>query len=149
MQWSCASVTTHGCPSNVACVNVACGSTMEYNRRSPDESSQNNFFGTAPLLTNRIVLGVDGAADFNDGTPLKSVDVKVDNGPWQAAAIQTPAGKFAWKYFTYTWSGATPGEHTIVSRATDRDGYVQPELLAEKKTFLEDNTQFPRKVMIA
>jgi len=41
------------------------------------------------------------------------------------------------------------GEHTIVSRATDRDGYVQPETLAEKKTFLEDNTQFPRKVMIA
>ena len=86
---------------------------------------------------------------LNDGTPLKSVEVKVDNGPWQAAAIQTPAGKYAWKYFTYTWSGATPGEHTIVSRATDRDGYVQPELLAEKKTFLEDNTQFPRKVMIA
>jgi DMSO/TMAO reductase YedYZ molybdopterin-dependent catalytic subunit len=86
---------------------------------------------------------------LNDGTPLKSVEVKVDNGSWQAATIQTPAGKFAWKYFTYTWTGATPGEHTIVSRATDREGYVQPETLAEKKTFLEDNTQFPRKVMIA
>ena len=85
---------------------------------------------------------------LNDGTPLKSVEVKVDNGPWQAAAIQTPAGKYAWKYFTYTWNGATPGEHTIVSRATDKDGYVQPEQLAEKKTFLEDNTQYPRKVMI-
>jgi DMSO/TMAO reductase YedYZ molybdopterin-dependent catalytic subunit len=86
---------------------------------------------------------------LNDGTPLKSVEVKVDNGPWQAATIQTPAGKYAWKYFTYTWNGAAAGEHTIVSRATDRDGYVQPEQLAEKKTFLEDNTQFPRKVMIA
>ena len=85
---------------------------------------------------------------LNDGTPLKSVEVKVDNGPWQAAAIQTPAGKYAWKYFTYTWNGATVGEHTIVSRATDKDGYVQPEQLAEKKTFLEDNTQYPRKVMI-
>ncbi len=86
---------------------------------------------------------------LNDGTPLKSVEVKVDNGSWQTATVQAPAGKFAWKYFTYTWSGATPGEHTIVSRATDRDGYVQPETLAEKKTFLEDNTQFPRKVMIS
>ena len=86
---------------------------------------------------------------LNDGTPLKSVEVKVDNGPWQAATIQAPAGKYAWKYFTYTWNGATPGEHTIVSRATDRDGYVQPETLPEKKTFLEDNSQFPRKVMIA
>jgi len=86
---------------------------------------------------------------LNDGTPVKSVEVKVDNGSWQPATIQTPAGKYAWKYFTYTWSGATPGEHTIVSRATDRDGYVQPESLPEKKTFLEDNTQFPRKVMVA
>jgi DMSO/TMAO reductase YedYZ molybdopterin-dependent catalytic subunit len=96
----------------------------------------------------------DGAAHkvtgfvLNDGTPIKSVEVKIDNGSWQAAAIQ-PAGKYAWKVFTYTWNGAAPGEHTIVSRATDRDGYVQPEQLAEKKTFLEDNTQYPRKVMIA
>ncbi len=86
---------------------------------------------------------------LNDGTPLKSVDVKIDNGPWQAAAIQPAAGKYAWKIFTYAWTSATPGEHTIVSRATDRDGYVQPEQLPEKKTFLEDNTQYPRKVMIA
>jgi DMSO/TMAO reductase YedYZ molybdopterin-dependent catalytic subunit len=86
---------------------------------------------------------------LNDGTPLRSVEVKVDNGTWQAATIAPAAGKYAWKLFSYTWTGATPGEHTIVSRATDKDGYVQPELLAEKKTFLEDNTQFPRKVMIA
>ena len=52
-------------------------------------------------------------------------------------------------HFTFTWTGATPGEHSIVSRATDRDGNVQPETLPEKKTFLEDHTQFPRKVMIA
>ena len=86
---------------------------------------------------------------LNDGTPLKSVEVKVDNGPWQTATLQPPAGKFAWKFFTYTWNGATAGEHTIVSRATDKDGYVQPELLPDKKTFLEDNTQFPRKLTIA
>ncbi|HXD73479.1 MAG TPA: molybdopterin-dependent oxidoreductase [Vicinamibacterales bacterium] len=85
---------------------------------------------------------------LNDGTPVKSVEVKIDNGPWQAATIQAPAGKYAWKYFTYTWNGATSGEHTVVSRATDSTGYVQPESLPEKKTFLEDNSQFPRKVMI-
>jgi DMSO/TMAO reductase YedYZ molybdopterin-dependent catalytic subunit len=86
---------------------------------------------------------------LNDGTPLRTVEVKVDNGAWQAATLAPAAGKYAWKLFSYTWPGATPGEHTIVSRATDRDGYVQPEQLAEKKTFLEDNSQFPRKVMIA
>jgi hypothetical protein len=52
---------------------------------------------------------------------------------------------------SYKWDGATPGEHTIVSRATDVNGLVQPtvEELARKKTFLEDNSQMPRKVKIA
>ncbi|MBI1872781.1 MAG: hypothetical protein HYS05_02695 [Acidobacteria bacterium] len=46
---------------------------------------------------------------------------------------------------------ATPGEHTLVSRVTDVTGKVQPtaEELESKKTFLEDNSQFPRKVMIS
>jgi hypothetical protein len=59
--------------------------------------------------------------------------------------------KYSWKLFTYTWSGATPGEHTLVSRVTDVKGTVQPtaEALETKKTFLEDNSQHPRKVMIA
>jgi hypothetical protein len=53
--------------------------------------------------------------------------------------------------FTYAWNGATPGEHTVVSRVTDMNGMVQPtaEALESKKTFLEDNSQFPRKVMIS
>jgi hypothetical protein len=38
-----------------------------------------------------------------------------------------------------------------VSRVTDATGQVQPtaEELEVKKTFLEDNSQHPRKVMIA
>jgi len=94
------------------------------------------------------VLGVV----LHDGTPIKSVEVKVDEGPWQAATMDpATSGKYSWKLFTYTWSGATPGEHTLVSRVTDVTGKVQPtsEELADKKTFLEDNSQFPRKVMIS
>jgi DMSO/TMAO reductase YedYZ molybdopterin-dependent catalytic subunit len=88
---------------------------------------------------------------LNDGTPVRSVEVKVDEGPWQAATVDSSNGKFSWKLFTYAWKGAAAGEHTIVSRATDSEGYVQPEAadLASKKTFLEDNSQFPRKVTIA
>jgi len=88
---------------------------------------------------------------LNDGTPLKSVEVRVDNGDWQPATIDPPSGKYSWKQFTYAWQGATPGEHTLVSRVTDVNGKVQPtsEELENKKTFLEDNSQFPRKVMIS
>jgi DMSO/TMAO reductase YedYZ molybdopterin-dependent catalytic subunit len=89
---------------------------------------------------------------LNDGTPLKSVEVRVDDGAWQPAAID-PATKekYGWKLFSYQWSGATMGEHTLVSRVTDVNGKIQPteEDLATKKTFLEDNSQFPRKVTIS
>lgn len=94
------------------------------------------------------VLGVV----LNDGTPLKSIEVKVDDGPWRPATLDpSTRAKYSWKLFTYTWNGATPGEHTLVSRATDVDGKVQPTLeeLETKKSFLEDNSQFPRKVMIS
>jgi len=94
------------------------------------------------------VLGVV----LNDGTPLRSVEVRVDQGPWQPATLDPATkDKYSWKLFTYTWNGATPGEHTLVSRVTDVKGAVQPtaEDLDNKKTFLEDNSQHPRKVMIA
>ena len=88
---------------------------------------------------------------LNDGTPLRSVEVKVDEGPWQRATLDPANTQYSWKLFTYRWDGATPGEHTLVSRATDVNGVVQPTAaeLSRKKTFLEDNSQFPRKVLIA
>jgi len=87
---------------------------------------------------------------LNDGTPLRSVEVQIDGGAWQRATLDPANTKHSWKLFTYRWEGATPGEHTLVSRATDVEGTVQPTAadLARKKTFLEDNSQFPRKVMI-
>ena len=93
------------------------------------------------------VLGVV----LNDGTPLKTVEVKVDDGPWQTATMdKSTTAKYSWKLFNYTWNGATPGEHTLVSRVTDVNGVVQPteKDLENKKSFLEDNSQQPRKVMI-
>jgi DMSO/TMAO reductase YedYZ molybdopterin-dependent catalytic subunit len=89
---------------------------------------------------------------LNDGTPIKSVEVKVDDGPWQPATLDaaTAKEKFGWKLFRYTWNNPAPGAHTLVSRATDATGKVQPtaEELATKKSFLEENSQAPRKVMI-
>jgi DMSO/TMAO reductase YedYZ molybdopterin-dependent catalytic subunit len=88
---------------------------------------------------------------LNDGTPLKSVEVQIDNGPWQKGTLDPANTQYSWKLFTYRWEGATPGEHTLVSRATDANGTEQPTSadLRRKKTFLEDNAQFPRKVMIS
>jgi DMSO/TMAO reductase YedYZ molybdopterin-dependent catalytic subunit len=89
---------------------------------------------------------------LNDGTPLKSIDVKIDDGPWRAA-VWDPATKekYGWKLFSYVWRDATPGDHAIVSRVTDITGKVQPtpEENATKKSFLEDNSQLTRKIKIA
>jgi DMSO/TMAO reductase YedYZ molybdopterin-dependent catalytic subunit len=87
---------------------------------------------------------------LNDGTPIRSVEVRVDNGPWTAATVAAGQNTYAWKLFSYNWSGASQGEHTIVSRATDSNGEVQPtsDDLATKKTFLEDNAQHERTFMI-
>ena len=89
---------------------------------------------------------------LNDGTPLKSVEVSVDNGPWHPATMDKTNSQYSWKLFSYNWEGATPGDHTLVSRVTDVNGNVQPtaaELEKVKKTFLEDNSQFPRKVRVS
>jgi DMSO/TMAO reductase YedYZ molybdopterin-dependent catalytic subunit len=94
------------------------------------------------------VLGVV----LSDGTPIKTVEVKVDEGPWQPATMDpSTKDKFGWKFFTYAWNGATPGAHTLVSRVTDATGKVQPteQELETKKSFLEHNPQSPRKVMVS
>ncbi len=89
---------------------------------------------------------------LHDGTPLKAVEVRVDDGPWQPATLDPATNaRYSWKLFSYVWNGATPGEHTLVSRVTDAAGRVQPtaQQLEAKKTFLEDNAQHPRTLTIA
>ena len=88
---------------------------------------------------------------LHDGTPIQSVEVKVDDGPWQPATLDSATSEtYSWKFFNFDWSDATPGEHTITSRAADTSGYMQPtaEDLEVKQTFLEQNNQHPRTVMI-
>jgi DMSO/TMAO reductase YedYZ molybdopterin-dependent catalytic subunit len=88
------------------------------------------------------------------GGPIASVEVQVDGGPWMPAAITEGAGaEFAWKFWSLPWPSATPGEHTVTSRATDTAGNVQPAMtdprIANKKTYWESNGQITRRVNIA
>ena len=94
------------------------------------------------------VLGVV----LNDGTPLRSVEVKVDDGPWQAATLDpstreryagscSPTPGTAPRRASTRWCRASPTSTGRCSRRTKE--------LENKKTFLEDNSQHPRKVRIA
>jgi DMSO/TMAO reductase YedYZ molybdopterin-dependent catalytic subunit len=87
---------------------------------------------------------------LTDGTSLKGVEVSLDGGPWKPAVLDKRNTRYSWQLFTFEVTGAQPGEHTIVSRATDARGEVQPteEVLKSKKTRWENNGQFVRKFKI-
>tara|TARA_R110002072_G_scaffold269868_2_gene429413 strand:- start:148137 stop:149288 length:1152 start_codon:yes stop_codon:yes gene_type:complete len=87
---------------------------------------------------------------LNDGTPLRSVEVRIDNGPWQQATIDPQASQYSWKPFHFEWQGASAGEHTVVSRVTDINGNIQApaDELPERVSYWEEFGQFPRQVMI-
>ena len=87
---------------------------------------------------------------LNDGTPLESVEISIDGGPWRNAEIDPDSSKYSWKLFYLDWDDATPGEHILVSRVTDVNGRVQPiaDQMPDKPTRWENYAQFPRTVMI-
>ena len=57
---------------------------------------------------------------------VKSVEVRIDDGPWQPATLGAAYSNDTWRLWTYPWQ-ATPGSHTITVRATDNTGAVQTE----------------------
>ncbi|HEX2774669.1 MAG TPA: molybdopterin-dependent oxidoreductase [Micromonosporaceae bacterium] len=57
---------------------------------------------------------------------IARVEVRVDGGPWQTAALARTVSIDTWVQWSWRWS-ATPGEHTLQVRATDAAGEVQTE----------------------
>ncbi len=98
----------------------------------------------------RFLYRIAGAA-WGGPSPLKSVEVQVDNGGWRAAQIAEPGGDFSWHLWSIDWPDASPGRHTLVSRAIDADGRIQPtaaERRASIRSNREDNSQWPRQVLV-
>jgi Mo-co oxidoreductase dimerisation domain len=85
-------------------------------------------------------------------SPIASVEVKVDDGAWmKATLVEADKSPFAWRFWQFDWP-ATPGDHSITSRATDTAGNVQPAMddpaIANKKTYWESNGQIIRHIHI-
>ncbi len=107
----------------------------------------------------RVVRRPDGVhritgAAWSDGTPLKRVEVRIDDGPWLPAVIEKKPvrDRFTWSFWRLDWKDATPGEHTVVSRAIDEDGRVQPSSeepdIQLKRTYWDANQQWVRKIRV-
>jgi hypothetical protein len=87
------------------------------------------------------------------GAPIAKVEVKIDDHPWQEAAIdRSEEADFAWKIWSIDWANPGKGEHVITSRAIDTSGQIQPAMddprIARKHTFWESNGQVTRRVAI-
>ena len=57
---------------------------------------------------------------------VKSVQVRVDAGPWQEAELAAQDNIDTWRQWVWMWD-AKPGNHTIEVRATDETGYAQTD----------------------
>jgi DMSO/TMAO reductase YedYZ molybdopterin-dependent catalytic subunit len=58
---------------------------------------------------------------------IERVDVSTDGGSrWQAAELTGQKLPFAWRLFRLEWKATEPGYYTVLSRATDTAGRVQP-----------------------
>lgn len=71
----------------------------------------------------REIVGVA----FSGEAGVDKVEVSVDGGAsWAAAALEGPSTPYGFRVFRLPWK-AEPGSHTVLSRATDTAGAVQPE----------------------
>ncbi|MEO8595132.1 MAG: sulfite oxidase [Candidatus Solibacter sp.] len=58
---------------------------------------------------------------------IERVEVSTDGGArWQNATLSPQKLPFAWRLFTLPWTPKDPGYYSILSRATDTAGRVQP-----------------------
>jgi DMSO/TMAO reductase YedYZ molybdopterin-dependent catalytic subunit len=89
------------------------------------------------------------------GAPIDRVEVRVDGGAWQRAALAAAGGETGyewrrWSLFLGPWAA---GEHTVTARAFDTRGNLQPApedpAIANKLTYWESNGQITRRVRIA
>jgi len=58
---------------------------------------------------------------------IERVEISTDGGSrWSDAELPSPKLPFAWRLWRFAWRPAAPGYYTILSRATDSAGRVQP-----------------------
>ena len=81
--------------------------------------------------------------------PIARVDWSVDSGnTWQQARVLEPQIQFSWARFEFPWD-APPGEHILMTRATDAAGNTQPaEIPFNEKGYLF-NQPLPHPVRVA
>ncbi len=59
---------------------------------------------------------------------IERVEVSVDGGEsWADAHIEEPRERWLWVRWSYAWEAERPGTYTLMARATDEAGRIQPQ----------------------
>lgn len=108
-------------------------------------------------LVGRVTRRKDGSLRITGAAwaefPVTGVELKIDDGPWvQTQLDQSHRAEPAWTFWSFDWKNPPPGEHTLVSRAIDAKGHVQPgaddDAIKLKQTYWEANQQYPRRIRV-
>ncbi|MCC7341196.1 MAG: molybdopterin-dependent oxidoreductase [Bryobacterales bacterium] len=106
---------------------------------------------TRKTVSGQPAYTISGAA-WGGAHPVERVEVRVDEEAWRTAEIQTGGGAYAWNLWRLPWQEVGAGTHTIVSRAIDARGNIQPKREERSQTQLsarEDNSQWLRRIVIS
>lgn len=101
--------------------------------------------GEQPIPAGRT--RIHGAAWTGTGT-VQQVEVSPDGGrSWQPATFTSEATPGVWRLWECWWD-ATPGEHTLLSRAADSEGNRQPDALPPNRKGYANNFVLPIAVKV-
>ncbi|MGD2076840.1 MAG: molybdopterin-dependent oxidoreductase, partial [Chloroflexota bacterium] len=67
-----------------------------------------------------------GGIAYSGARGISKVEVRVDEGPWQEAALRSPLSETTWVIWRYEWPFEA-GDHTFEVRCAERDGTPQIE----------------------
>ena len=100
----------------------------------------------------KVPLKAYGAV-WNNGTPIRSVEVQLNDGEWREAKIDAePLEQFCWRFFSIDLGAVEPGKHKLVSRGIDTNGRIQQsgedDEIALKRTYWEAYQQWPREIEV-
>ena len=77
------------------------------------------------------------------------VEWSADSGAsWNEAALSGPQAQYSWARLEFSWY-ARPGEHTIMTRATDTEGNTQPDQVPFNEKGYLFNQPLPHPVVVA
>ncbi len=114
---------------NNDCECVTPGMDFEYKRKPIAVMKVKSVIGY-PTPNTIIKKGsrvqVQGIA-FDEGYGIKEVMISLDGGKtWGTTRLEKELGKYAYRKWVYEWEPKTKGEHSIMVRAINKIGKIQP-----------------------